>query len=485
MVIDTQRQWLLAGEQHGTIGAYGLGEGERIARLISMDDGWAVVDRKGRFDGPQNGVDALEWAGETVSQTLPLDSFSQGWFEPGLLTRLGNLQEDGGAILTADARDLSEDGYIAPPVVTIDPLATSADETGISTVRVRVAGDYPMDDLAEVRLYHNGKLANRTPPGAGERVFEYRVQLLAGDNTLRAVAVGPGGIEGPPATTSRRVTAPEPRRPRMQVVAVGINDYILPSMELLSARNDAEAIVSALRDRGGRQFDDVKATTLLDSLASAPAIVESIGRGILPDKDVRSQDVLVVYFAAHGYAVQEESGWEWYLLPYTDAWRDMSTASTAQGEATIRRHGISSRRLMTALTRTKAHRVFLILDSCYSGAVVEAVETTEGRAFDDAVGQKALRRLARVGGIHILAAARADEVAFELDAVPHGALTYLVLEGIRGAANKDDDEMISVQEIIGYATREMPLLSRRLDQTSISQKPVGYSRGADFGLAGL
>jgi hypothetical protein len=31
----------------------------------------------------------------------------------------------------------------------------------------------------------------------------------------------------------------------------------------------------------------------------------------------------------------------------------------------------------------------------------------------------------------------------------------------------------------------MPLLSRRLGQASTSQKPVGYSRGADFALAGL
>ena len=151
----------------------------------------------------------------------------------------------------------------------------------------------------------------------------------------------------------------------------------------------------------------------------------------------------------------------------------------------IRRHGMSSRRLMAALTSTEARRVFLILDSCRSGAVVEAVATPAGRAFDDAVGQKALRRLARVGGIHILAASRADEDAFELDAEPHGALTYLVLDGIRGAADGNRDGSVSVRELIGYASAQMPLLSQRLRQSNLSQKPVGYSRGADFALAGL
>ena len=237
--------------------------------------------------------------------------------------------------------------------------------------------------------------------------------------------------------------------------------------------------MSALDDQGGRQFSDVTATTLLDSLASAHAIEQSIARGIRPQ--VMPADVLIVYFAGHGYAIEEEeSGWEWYLLPYTDGW-NTPTAT----EQMIRRHGISSRRLMASLTETEARRVFLILDSCRSGAVIRAIATPEGRAIDDAVGQKALRRLARVGGIHILAASRADEDAAELNSVPHGALTYLVLKGIEGAADNNNDRTISVQEIIGYVGKEMPLLSRQLRQESISQKPVGYSRGVDFVLAGL
>ena len=124
--------------------------------------------------------------------------------------------------------------------------------------------------------------------------------------------------------------------------------------------------------------------------------------------------------------------------------------------------------------------IFLILDSCRSGAVVEAME---GRAFDDAVGRKSLRRIARVGGIHVLAASRADEDGTELLTVPHGALTFLLLEGMRGKADVNRDRQVTVREIVGYATREMPLLSQRLFSETISQMPVAYSRGADFTLA--
>ena len=480
LVLDSRRQWLFVGEPNGTVGIYAYSRNEtgRIAGLISTNDGgWVVLNREGRFDGPQNGVDALLWAGETVTQTLPVDAFSESYFEPGLLAKL---DEDAPRFLNEQVRDMSDDGYVVPPAVSIEPIDNrSVDTQGQSLVRVRLDDpDYPPEAVLEVRLYHNGKLVPRVTQDSDGQIFEYVIRMLPGENTFRAVGVGPGGIEGPPATAMAMVAVPEPRRPRMQVIAVGINDYRDPLTELFSARNDAEAIVSALHDQGRRQFDDVTATTLLDSLASAPAIEESIARGIRPQ--VMPEDILIVFFAGHGYAIEEEDGWEWYLLPYTDAWN----APTATKEM-IRHYGISSRSLMASLTETEARRVFLILDSCRSGAVIEAVATPEGRALDDAVGQKALRRLARVGGIHILAASRADEDAAELNSVPHGALTYLVLEGIGGAADENKDRSISVQELISYATEEMPLLSRRLRQESISQKPVGYSRGADFPLARL
>ena len=480
LALDSRRKWLFAGESNGVVGIYAYSRKTtwRIAGLISTNDGgWAVLNREGRFDGPQSGVDALLWADETATQILPVDAFSESYFEPGLLAKL---DDEAPRYLNEQPRDMSEDGYLAPPAVLIEPIdSRPMDAQGRSRVRVRLQDpDYPPGAVSEIRLYHNGKLVPRAPQVPRGQVLEYAVRMLPGENTFRAVGAGPDGVEGPPATAATTVAVVQPRQPRMQVVAIGINDYRDPLTELFSARNDAEAIVSAFYDKGKAQFDDVAATTLLDSLASAPAIEQSITRGIRPR--VMPEDILIVYFAGHGYAIEEESGWEWYLLPYTDGWN----TPTATKEM-IRHHGISSRRLMAALTETEARRVFLILDSCRSGAVIEAIATPEGRALDDAVGQKALRRLARVGGIHVLAASRADEDAVELNSVPHGALTYLVLEGMEGAADDNNDGAISVQEIIGYASEKMPLLSHRFRQESISQKPVGYSRGADFVLVGL
>lgn len=479
LLMDVSRRWIFAGEPSGTVGIYSFDDQARIARLISTNVGWAVLDSEGRFDGPQNGIDALAWAGETAAQTLPVDAFSDSYFEPGLL---GKLNDGLQPFLNEGVRDLSEDGYVAPPTVSIDPIdSLEVDAEGRSRVRIRPPPNYPEQDVLEIRLYHNGKLvpSEKRVSSSTDKLIEYALRLFPGENTFKAVGVGPGGVEGQPASASVAVAAPEPRRPRLQVVAIGIGDYARPDWKLESTRNDANAVVSELRVRGGNLFSDVDTVTLLDSRAKAPMIEDHLSK-----KSQSPHDVLVVFFAGHGYALREkgkQGAWEWYLLPYTSAWN-----TRAEGKLElIRRYGISSERLMRSLTKTQARRVFLILDSCRSGAVVDAVSSSAGRALDDAVGQKTLRRVARVGGIHILAASRADEDAIELVSVPHGALTYLILEGIRGAADANRNGKISVGEIIGYATREMPLLSRRLVKETISQKPVGYSRGADFALAGL
>lgn len=489
LALDGKRGWLLAGGEAGTIVVHDFRDAEDrsrpLARLVATTDGWSVLDRNGRFDGSETGIEALNWAGTDeeggAEHVLPIDSFSDSHHEPGLLAKL---DAPASVLLNETAADLPADGFVRPPAVTIN--LGGRDGTGRLSVVLRIEADYPEGDIAGLRLYRNGKLVFEAE---GQSTLETGIDLVPGENLIRAVAVGRGGIEGPPAV--RTVTGPgTPSRPTLNVVAVGINDYANPAWELFYPRNDAQTVVSILRNSGAFQdgakkslaFNEVRIATLLDDEARKETI-----EALLLQSSSAANDVLVVYFAGHGYALREGEGWDWYLLPWTREWRQR-TDSTAEFDNLIRRHGLSAQRLMTLLTQTAAERVFLVLDSCYSGAVVEAVEgmaASEPQAGDDAAGRKVLRQIARIGGLHVLAAARAHERAAELQLEPHGALTWLVLEAMKGRADADRDRSVSVREIIEYATVEMPNLADRLSQEPISQKPVGYSRGADFAIAGL
>ena len=491
LALDFERGWLLAGGGDGTVAIHNFRErddkdrGRPIARLISTDDGWSVLDARGRFDGSQDGIDALTWTGDSQAggsaHALPVDSFSESHYEPGLLAKL---DAPASTLLNDTAPDLPEGGFVQPARVEIG--IGERDATGSVRVTVRTEDGYPEEHVAGLRLYRNGKLV---VDAMGETTIETGIRLLPGENRIAAVSVGRGGVEGPFSTETVTVSGTPPPS-RLNVVAIGINDYGNPSWELFFPRNDAETMGSILREKGARirgsaenaAFSDVRVKTLLDSSARKDAIEDLLSRS-----SSAANDVLVVYFAGHGYALRGEHGSDWFLLPYTREWR-RRTGSDEEFDELIRQHGLSARRLMALLTRTEAQRIFLVLDSCYSGAVVKAVEGISApspRVGDDAATQKALREIARIGGLHVLAASRAHEKASELQLEPHGALTYLVLEGMRGHADRDGDRSVSVREVIDYAAAEMPNLAEKLSQAPISQKPVGYSRGANFAITGL
>ena len=489
LLLDTSRHWVFGGESNGTIAIHslereGTEEPTAVGWLISTAQGWTVLDREGRFDGSQSGIDALSWSGETVTrirQHLPVDAFSESYFEPGLLAKLS--VPDRSDYLTAKVDDLSSEGYLRPPEVAVDPIPSEGRIAGeaVSITARPTESDYPEKLLSEIRLYHNGKLVPKGQVAKTDGIARFNVRLSAGRNDFQALGIGHSGIEGPLSPVRTVAVSVAPSRPALRTVAIGINDYVRPAWELFYARNDARTLASTLRERSSGLFADVQAVTLLDASADRASIEKRI-----LEVSSSPHDVLVVYFSGHGYAFREKDGWEWYLLPFTSEWK-RKASSQADHDAQIRQFGLSSRRLMQLLTRAQAQRVFLVLDSCRSGAVVgafEALSNPGGSGFDDAVAKKSLRRLARVGGIHVLAASRAQEDATELQVVPHGALTYLVIEGIRGAADgagdRDSDGQVSVREIVDYAALEMPTLAHRLVQEPISQIPVGYSRG--YGL---
>ena len=489
LLLDTSRRWIFSGEADGTIAIHSLqGRGQTaVGWLVSTTQGWTVLDRVGRFDGSQSGIDALWWSGETatqIRQDLPVDAFSESYFEPGLLAKLAEPAR--ADYLTVEVEDLSTEGYLRPPRVAIDPISSdgrSAGETVLVTVRL-TEPDFPAKLLSDIRLYHNAKFVPDGRLSGTERIARFTVRLVSGRNDLLARGVGYRGIEGPPSSVLTVAVTAAPTRPALRVVAIGINDYVRPDWELLYARNDAVTVVSTLQKRGGGLFADVQPLTLLDASADKSTIEARI-----LESSTSPHDVLVVYFSGHGTAYRNEDGWEWYLLPFTREWM-RKAKSQADHDARIRHFGLSSKRLMQLLARSSAQRVFLVLDSCRSGAVASAFEALSSASaviLDDAVAQKSLRRLARVGGIHVLAASRAQEDATELQIEKHGALTYLVIEGISGEADgvndHDRDGKVSVREIIDYAALEMPTLAHKLSQEPISQNPVGYSRGEDFALA--
>ena len=535
LLLDSGRKWVLMGEKGGIVGIQSIEnrKSAQLARLISTDAGWAVLDRESRFDfGPQHALDALSFSGEAPhSRTLvnlPVEAFSERCFEPGLLARLAD-PENAHYITTKCG--IETKGYDSPPEVEVHVAGGPRVAGGSVSVTVqKVDPDYPNDAIATLRLYHNDKRVPGTPDSqvlGSEGRARYSVRLAPGENHLYAIGVGPRGIESARSSPVTIRTEPAMRPPSLRFVAIGMGDYVRNDVEgdessyglgdLSFSVNDVVVVASEMRSRGQRLFDDIQVEHLLsvddddeeDVSAGSYRGKQLVGDLALASKSniehilaepTSRHDVLMVYYSGHGIALGEE----WYLLPYTEAWNeewnDTKKGSRDQFLTKVREHGLPGRRLMQLLLEADAQHVILVLDSCYSGTVTSAFER---RDIEDAKMRRSVHRIAREGGIHVLAAARADELAREipLDLVEsqpgisgeeveerkHGALTYLFLEGIRGAADGEvaRDGKVSVSEVISYSVKNLPGLARRLLKGNVTfgHQPVGYSRGKDIHLA--
>ena len=245
------------------------------------------------------------------------------------------------------------------------------------------------------------------------------------------------------------------RPPRLHVVVVGLNKYRDRRLDLNYGVPDAQAILAGLPSARKTLFSDFRVTVLFDRDATRKNILQALDSL----RDTNPEDVVVIYMAGHGAA----AGDEWYFVPY-----EFRLPLTGRR---LKRQGVSSARIREAMARLEARRVFMLIDTCQSG--------TAATVFEDYVNRRALRRLGRSVGMHLLAATANYQQAAEVPALGHGVFTYTVLAALSGEAdNRPRDGNLSAEEIIQYAEDNVPILSRKYARHQ--QWPLVFSRGFDF-----
>jgi hypothetical protein len=466
-VIDRPFRRLITGGNDGIVRVRNLDTGELLVQIISTLSGWTAVDAQGRFDGTLTGVDDIKWLASQLK--LPIDNFSQPYFEPGLVARY--IRAPSGFVAPAPTPVFG--GIALPPKVTVAAQA-SADNAEVTVVAQDQGGG-----IGSINLFQNGKLVpisrktgehKEAQNGVASTIRTYRVPLAAGANHFEAVAASLKQVEGEHATTDVSfgvvaapapapgpVAAPAPAAapaaglPTLHILTVGINKYRDARLNLDYGVSDATAILQSLQASQG-VFGKVVAKKLIDQGATRAAIIKAL----TDYQSAPANDVLVVYLAGHGEIVDND----WYFLPHDFVF-------TPEG---IKRTGISATTWRDMLSRVGPQRVMILIDSCKSGGSIDTLAT--------AIDRKLLRSLGRDAGVAILAGARRDQSAEEFPQLHHGAFTYVLLQGVGGKADAHHNGQITTDELLTYSTSELPLLTKKL--INQMQVPVAYSRGEDF-----
>ncbi len=336
-------------------------------------------------------------------------------------------------------------GSMHPPVIVI---ASPEDGSEVEADIIRLSGVAEDDEgLEALEIFVNGKLL-KTKAGRGlidvkgkypKRLnIEERISLEKGENVIRVRATDSDRISSEKKLTIHHI---ETLR-NIWAVVVGIDAY-QNAPQLKYAVNDAKAFYRYLLEKDKIPPENV--ILLLDREANLKRLRSILGTYL--KAKARKDDMVILYFAGHGATERDVmspdgDGLEKYLLPSDADPKDLYASA------------LPMREISHIFHRIRSERLIFIVDSCYSGA--SGGRTISSPGFRANISEAFLDRIASGKGRIIITASGANEVSEESSALGHGVFTYYLLQGLEGKADTDRDRLITVDELYGYVSKQVP-----------------------------
>jgi len=243
---------------------------------------------------------------------------------------------------------------------------------------------------------------------------------------------------------------------------IGIGEYLHSDRvsPLRYAARDAEAMADALIDRDFCGFPAERVRLLTNAEAGRDAVVHHLSKW-LPEQ-AQGKEIALIYFAGHGAVQRVGQRDEGYLLSYDADPEDLVTRGVAMGDLARWIEGID------------AGVVIVCLDCCHAARVIALRSLTR-----DPVGRDMRIRPALLQGLvgkrrYLIASCDEGQLSVEAEACGHGIFTFHLLEGIRGAGDRDGDGKVGIAELFEYVSEAVERDARAL---GMEQKPWSSSIG--------
>jgi len=435
---------------------YDVSTGEELATYIAFEDGeWLATTPSGYYNASEKGDDYLRVSIRGVAYTV--SQMRESFFRPDLV----KLSVAGGAMQSykraADVRP-------PPSVAIVDtPPATTSDLVTV-TLQIRDQGG----GIGDVRLYRNGaavvfeKARAPVASNAADALLHLQLRLEPGTNVVRAVAFNAdNSMQSTGATLTLQSTTGS-RQPQLHAVVVGIKDYQNPRLALSYPVADAQLFAATLEAQGKGLFGGIHVRRLLLPVETTNvAIVAALQAA---RELVRPEDLFVFFVASHGTV---DDG-QYFLVT-----SNVGSTSSAR----LKADALSQETLKELISNIPASKKLIVLDTCNAGQLGDVLQTsllTRGMSEDTA-----MKVLSRAVGSTILSASTSVQEALE-GYRDHGLFTWVVVEGLKGAADADHDGFVKTLELADYVDNQVPEIAERIFRHK--QYPIVSPSGQGFPL---
>ncbi len=428
---------------------------------------FCVVAKDGRTDGDMNALNSVFWTSRKSKTRTSLERTFERGFTPKLFSII--VAENDVQQRDFDVEALTTD----IPALQIASINGSALKNGTAsstqkTTKIDLSLTGKMDNIAEIRLYQNGKVV-KSQQSSAATAYSFDITLnnaFGEDNYIAAVAVTKAGVETERAKAVIQYKGASDAQPKIYLVTIGINDYKNTRYNLNYATADADGIQQSIQKSSAGLFSEVVQYSIRNDKAVKENVYKALGE--IKGKALE-QDLLVVYYAGHGI-VSDNAGASDFFLVMHDVTQLYGKPELLQQKA------ISATEIKKLTQEINAQKQLFLLDACQSGAALESAAAKRGVEEERAIAQ-----LARSTGTFWITASGSTQYATEIEKLGHGIFTYTILEGLRGQADGNKDGKLSVRELSVFIEDQVPLLTEQYKGSA--QYPSSYSFGNDFPLA--
>jgi WD40 repeat protein len=454
---------IVSADLSGVIRFWDVGTSQLLLTLFGSAKGeWLALTPSGFFDASDDGFHLLGMV-RKLDVITPDQVFGR-LYRPDLVQQLLKMDPEGRYKEAARKLNLEAilDSGPAPQIELVESRFEQAGDTARISIRLTGRGGGVGDEI-DWRV--NGppqgdrkrpELASLASPLASVVVTE-TLKLIPGQvNTVEVIAYNRAGlIATPPLKISiDNLGATTTVRPRMFVLAVGVDKYRMTKYRLSYAVSDARSFAKAMAVVGTGLFSDVRTKVLTNedvSESGIAAAIEDIARAARP------QDVFVLFLGGHGASREGR----YYYFPQS---LDFEARQTAE------EHGIGQDKWDAWFRRLGVQKTLMIIDTCESAAFVG----TRGADLDSA-RQTAMAQLQNATGHNIIAAAR--DAAYE-GYEGHGILTYAILEALDKKSGAGSGDQVRIATLAEHVVVRVPEISQK--SFGIYQNPTRNLSGNDF-----
>ncbi len=457
---DPSGNILLVGSRDGVVRRLDALRGAVQASYFTSRRGSAITSTEAGFFNA-HGSDPPVHIVRGLDVTM-IDQVYRSLYNPDLVREA--LAGDPNGEVAAAARALNLDIVLdsgpAPDVVIQTPDQGANSVKDIVEVTARVADKGKGVGRIEWRVNGITAAVVEKPDGKGsEHRLTRTLALDPGENVIEVVAYNrPNLLASRPARTTVTYTGPADRaKPRLHVLAIGINSYSdqgvagHPGFKPLNlAVKDAQTIAEEL---GRAASSDIYADTRIEVLTNERATRAGIAAAI--DRmagTIHPRDTFILFAAGHGTS---DLG-RFFLLPHD--------YKGGRHPTMLARHAIGQYQLQDWLAnKIKAKRALILLDTCESGALVAGhlfARNSDAAASDAGVG-----RLHEATGRPVLTAAAKGQPAWEGliregTTDRHGVFTWALLDALRnGDTNRNG--RIELSELVAHVQNTVPEIAKR------------------------